>query len=69
MKEIGQGIQTYYGYSLYHLTAREYFFHIWLSFPHRFSRDGVDILATPYIQFSFYDLLLLTHVIKFSLRS
>lgn len=47
MKKMGRGIQTYYGSSLYHLIAREYFFHIWLPFPHRFPRDRVDLLETP----------------------
>lgn len=57
MKKMKRGIQTYYDYSLYYLTARECFFHVWLPFPHRFSPDRADLLATSYSQFSFCDFL------------
>lgn len=61
-----RGVQTYYGYSLYYLTARECFFHVWLPFPHRFSPDRVDLLALhPILNSPFVTSFFLIQVISF----
>lgn len=68
MKKIGRGIQTYYGYSLYYVTAREcvvFFPHVWPPFLYRFSVDRDDLLSPSYPQFSFCDLPFLIQVINF----